>query len=345
MCIRDRLYADHTNPMVQALMEMMYNTDRVLIIIQQNGGNDGLNTIFPLDQYDNLKAARSNMLMPATSILKLTDKTGIHPAMEGVYNLFKDGKAGVVQSVGYPSFNYSHFRATDIWLTGSDADEYLDSGWAGRYLNYEYPNYPVGFPNTTMPDPLAIRVGESVGLGLQMMGVNTVSYTHLSNDEKGRKTVLDIVQPKINERVYPIGRLDRMTTGLLILTNDGELAKTLSHPSSEVRKVYSAVLNKALGLTDLDKIAKGVELEDGKANIDGISYIDGAPKNEIGITLHSGKNRIVRRIFESLGYDVVKLDRVSFAGLTKKDLPRGHFRHLTEKEVTLLKHFGNRKKK
>ncbi len=166
-----------------------------------------------------------------------------------------------------------------------------------------------------------------------------------SNDEKGRKTVLDIVQPKIKERVYPIGRLDRMTTGLLILTNDGELAKTLSHPSSEVRKVYSAVLNKALGLTDLDKIAKGVELEDGKANIDGISYIDGAPKNEIGITLHSGKNRIVRRIFESLGYDVVKLDRVSFAGLTKKDLPRGHFRHLTEKEVTLLKHFGNRKKK
>lgn len=166
------LYADHSNPMVQALMEMMYATDRVLIIIQQNGGNDGLNTIFPLDQYDNLKAARANMLMPATSILKLTEKTGIHPAMEGVYNLFKEGKAGVIQSVGYPSFNYSHFRATDIWLTGSDANEYLDSGWAGRYLNYEYPNYPVGFPNTTMPDPLAIRVGESIGLGLQMMGVN-----------------------------------------------------------------------------------------------------------------------------------------------------------------------------
>jgi uncharacterized protein (DUF1501 family) len=92
--------------------------------------------------------------------------------MEGVYNLFKEGKAGVIQSVGYPSFNYSHFRATDIWLTGSDANEYLDSGWAGRYLNYEYPNYPVGFPNTAMPDPLAIRVGESIGLGLQMMGVN-----------------------------------------------------------------------------------------------------------------------------------------------------------------------------
>lgn len=166
-----------------------------------------------------------------------------------------------------------------------------------------------------------------------------------SSDEKGRKTVLDIVQPKIQERVYPVGRLDRMTTGLLILTNDGDLAKTLSHPGSEVRKVYSAVLNKSLSMIDLDKIAKGVELEDGKAYIDGISYIDGAPKNEIGITLHSGKNRIVRRIFESLGYDVIKLDRVSFAGLTKRDLPRGHFRHLTDKEVTLLKHFGNRKKK
>lgn len=166
------IYADTSNPMVQALMEMMINTDRVLIIIQQNGGNDGLNTIFPFDQYDNLKAARTNMLMPVTSILKLNDKTGIHPAMEGVYNLFKDGKAGVIQSVGYPSFNYSHFRATDIWLTASDADEYLESGWAGRYLNYEYPNYPVGFPNSTMPDPLAIRVGESIGLGLQLMGVN-----------------------------------------------------------------------------------------------------------------------------------------------------------------------------
>lgn len=165
-----------------------------------------------------------------------------------------------------------------------------------------------------------------------------------SHDEKGRMTVLDIVATKVPERIYPVGRLDRMTTGLLILTNDGDLTKTLSHPGSEVRKVYSVTLNKALSETDIKKIAKGILLEDGKADIDGISYIDGLPPNEVGITLHSGKNRIVRRIFESLGYEVVKLDRVAFAGLTKKDLPRGHFRHLTDKEVTLLKHFGNRKK-
>ncbi len=165
-----------------------------------------------------------------------------------------------------------------------------------------------------------------------------------SSDDKGRKTVLDIIASKISERVYPVGRLDRMTTGLLILTNDGELAKDLSHPSSEVRKMYHAVLNKNISIPDLQKIAKGVTLEDGLAEVDGVDVLKDAP-NEVGITLHSGKNRIIRRIFEHLGYDVIKLDRVAFAGLTKKDLPRGHFRHLTEKEVTLLKHFGNRRKK
>lgn len=171
---------------------------------------------------------------------------------------------------------------------------------------------------------------------------DTITTAH---DEKGRKTVLDIVQLKIKERVYPVGRLDRMTTGLLLLTNDGDLAKTLSHPSSEVRKIYHVFLDKALQQKDFEKISKGLMLEDGPANIDGISFIDGSPANEVGITLHSGKNRIVRRIFESLGYEVVKLDRVAYAGLTKKDIPRGNFRHLTDKEVILLKHFGNRKKK
>ncbi len=170
---------------------------------------------------------------------------------------------------------------------------------------------------------------------------DTITTAH---DEKGRKTVLDIVRFKIQERVYPVGRLDRMTTGLLLLTNDGDLAKTLSHPSSEVRKIYHVFLDKVLDRQDFEKIAKGLILDDGPANIDGISYIDGSPANEVGITLHSGKNRIVRRIFEHLGYEVIKLDRVAYAGLNKKDLPRGHFRHLTEKEVTLLKHFGQRKK-
>ncbi|MEP7323743.1 MAG: DUF1501 domain-containing protein [Saprospiraceae bacterium] len=166
------LYAEHSSPMMEALHGMLYDTDRVLIIIQLNGGSDGLNVIFPLDQYDNLKNARGNILMNASSILKLTDKTGIHPAMDGIYNLFQDGKAGVIQSVGYPNFSYSHFRASDIWVSGADSNVQLESGWAGRYLNYEYANYPVGYPNAVMPDPLAIRVGDGVGLGLQMLGVN-----------------------------------------------------------------------------------------------------------------------------------------------------------------------------
>ena len=165
-----------------------------------------------------------------------------------------------------------------------------------------------------------------------------------ASDEKGRMTVLDLVRKKIKERVYPVGRLDRMTTGLLLLTNDGELARTLSHPSSEVRKIYHVVLNKPIDPEDLLRIKKGILLEDGRAEVDGISYIDGAGPNEAGITLHSGKNRIVRRIFEHLGYEILKLDRVAYAGLNKKDLPRGHFRHLSTREVTLLKNFGNRKK-
>ncbi|MEY3052238.1 MAG: hypothetical protein RLY31_2023 [Bacteroidota bacterium] len=160
-----------------------------------------------------------------------------------------------------------------------------------------------------------------------------------ASDEKGRKTVLDIVGTKVQERVFPVGRLDRMTTGLLLLTNDGDLAKKLSHPKHKVRKVYQATLDKPLTKADLEKISKGLLLlEDGPAIVDAIGYVDGK-KEEIGIELHSGKNRIIRRIFEHLGYGVVKLDRTYYAGLTKKDIGRGHFRHLTEKEIILLRHF------
>jgi 23S rRNA pseudouridine2605 synthase len=160
-----------------------------------------------------------------------------------------------------------------------------------------------------------------------------------ASDEKGRKTVIDIVKHKIQERVYPVGRLDRNTSGLLLLTNDGDLAKKLSHPKYKVKKIYHAVLDKQLTKLDMEKIQKGLELEDGKADVDGISYVDGKSKNEVGIEIHIGKNRIVRRIFEHLGYNVEKLDRVTLGGLTKKDLPRGFFRHLTEKEIIMLKHF------
>jgi len=158
-------------------------------------------------------------------------------------------------------------------------------------------------------------------------------------DERGRRTVLDLLGNKVQERVFPVGRLDRATTGLLLLTNDGELAEKLAHPSHKMQKFYHAVLDKPLDALDLDKIRNGLELEDGKALVDAAGYLQGQKKNEVGIELHIGRNRIVRRIFEHLGYEVVRLDRVYYAGLTKKDLPRGRWRHLTEQEVIMLKHF------
>ncbi len=159
-----------------------------------------------------------------------------------------------------------------------------------------------------------------------------------AQDEKGRKTVMDLFKDKIKERIYPVGRLDRDTSGLLLLTNDGELAQKLSHPKHKVKKAYHVVLDKPLQKNDLLKIAEGLELEDGIAQIDEIAYVDGKSKNEVGIVLHMGKNRIVRRIFESLGYQVKRLDRTFYANLTKKNLPRGRFRHLSPKEVIMLKH-------
>lgn len=158
-----------------------------------------------------------------------------------------------------------------------------------------------------------------------------------TSDEKGRRTVMDLVQSATTSRIFPVGRLDRATTGLLLLTNDGDLSKKLTHPSHQVRKIYHVILNKKLELSDLRKIENGISLEDGPVQVDEIHYVENAPKNEVGVKIHSGRNRIVRRIFEHLGYQVEKLDRVVFAGLTKKDLPRGHWRHLTTQEVINLK--------
>lgn len=156
------------SPMMQALSASVL-TDHVLVLIQLNGGNDGLNMVIPLDQYSNLSAARANILIPDTQVLPLSGitGTGLHPAMTGMQQLYDDGKVNIVQAVGYPTPNYSHFRSTDIWLTASDSNQVLDSGWAGRYLNYEYPNFPTGYPNATMPDPLAIQIGSSVSLAMQ----------------------------------------------------------------------------------------------------------------------------------------------------------------------------------
>ena len=158
-------------------------------------------------------------------------------------------------------------------------------------------------------------------------------------DEKNRRTVMDLIKNRVEERVFPVGRLDRNTTGLLLLTNDGDLAKKLSHPKHKVVKYYEVSLDKELTESDLAKIRKGLELEDGIVEVDSVDYLSGRPKNELGIEIHIGKNRIVRRIFEHLGYEVIRLDRTYYAGLTKKNLPRGWSRLLTKKEIIMLKHF------
>ena len=162
------------------------------------------------------------------------------------------------------------------------------------------------------------------------------NFITTTRDEKGRRTVMELVSSASNNRLYPIGRLDRNTTGLLLFTNDGDLAKKLTHPKHGVRKIYHVHLEKNVSIADLRKIREGLELEDGKIEVDEVDYVQGATKKEVGIEIHSGRNRIVRRIFEHLGYEVSRLDRVVFAGLTKKDLPRGHWRFLTEQEVINL---------
>ena len=162
------------------------------------------------------------------------------------------------------------------------------------------------------------------------------NYITTMDDDRGRKTVMELVSNAASERIYPVGRLDRMTTGLLLFTNDGELAKKLTHPKHHVKKLYHASLDRKLSLKDLEKLRGDVIIEGRKVFIDEISYVEGQNKTEVGIEIHSGRNRIVRKIFEHVGYKVVKLDRVLFAGLTKKNLPRGRWRELTKQELVNL---------
>jgi len=163
-------------------------------------------------------------------------------------------------------------------------------------------------------------------------------YITTTDDPYERNTVMKLIQNACKERIYPVGRLDRNTMGLLLFTNDGDLAKKLTHPKHMIKKIYHVVLDKNLKRSDLNVIAKGITLDDGFIKVDSIAHVsDSESKREVGIELHSGKNRIVRRIFEEFEYKVVKLDRVIFAGLTKKDIPRGKWRRLTDKEVNFLK--------
>jgi 23S rRNA pseudouridine2605 synthase len=191
-----------------------------------------------------------------------------------------------------------------------------------------------------------IKPGDVVRYDGETINAETKRYVLLNkpkgfittmDDPLGRKTVMGLVRKACRERVYPVGRLDRDTTGLLLFTNDGDMAKKLTHPQHRALKIYHVELNKPVSREHLQQLLKGVDLEDGRTNFDAAEYVKEGNSREVGVELHSGKNRIVRRMFESLGYDVVKLDRVQFAGLTKKDLPRGMYRHLTEKEVSFLK--------
>lgn len=162
-------------------------------------------------------------------------------------------------------------------------------------------------------------------------------FVTTTDDPKERKTVLDLVKNACNERIYPVGRLDRSTTGVLLLTNDGDLASRLTHPKYNKKKIYHVFLDKALTKADMEQIVSGIVLEDGEIHADEVHYVDEEDHKQVGIEIHSGKNRIVRRIFDHLGYRVKRLDRVFFAGLTKKGLPRGTWRYLTQQEVNMLK--------
>ncbi len=162
-------------------------------------------------------------------------------------------------------------------------------------------------------------------------------YITTTKDPYAKRTVMELVAGACKERVYPVGRLDRNTTGVLLLTNDGELAKKLTHPSFGHRKIYHVTLDKKLKVHDMKTIAGGIEIDGQKIEVDEIEYADAHDKTQVGITIHTGQNHVVRKIFESLNYKVIKLDRVYFCGLTKKGLPRGHWRFLTHEEVTMLK--------
>ena len=168
-------------------------------------------------------------------------------------------------------------------------------------------------------------------------------YITTTDDPQNRKTVLQLTKSATDQRIYPVGRLDRNTSGVLLLTNDGDLTQELTHPSFNIKKVYEAKLDKPLTKADFEKILNGLKLEDGEIFADALAYGDSKDKSIIGIELHSGRNRIVRRIFEHLGYDVKGLDRVMYANLTKKNVERGKWRYLSDKEVRLLKYMNKQK--
>jgi 23S rRNA pseudouridine2605 synthase len=268
--------------------------------------------------------------------LKLEKRNQPDPGKPGAFN-----KAGSESNSGPMPLN--KFIAHAGICARRDAAELVKSGVVT--VNGQSILEP-GF-KVTEKDEISVK-GKKIHLTKNLVYIllnKPKDYITTTEDPQGRKTVLDLIKTATAERVYPIGRLDRNTSGVLLLTNDGELAQTLSHPKNQVKKIYEVKLDRPVAKADFESIAQGITLEDGFIQPDAIGYADPRDKSIIGIEIHSGRNRIVRRIFEHLKYDVRGLDRVSYAGLTKKNVNRGKFRLLTEKEIRTLKHFNKDLKK
>jgi len=186
------------NPLLNSLIASGVPSDRVLVLIQLIGGNDGLQMVIPLDQYAEIMAARANIALPETTVLKLTNTIGLHPVLGGMQSLFTQGKLAIIQNVGYPTPNFSHFRSADIWLTGADYNQVLPTGWIGRYLDQEYPGYPAGYPNSQMPDPIGIQIGSAVSLGFEGQRANMGMA--FSNPEAFYNIINDTTPPTSNTR-------------------------------------------------------------------------------------------------------------------------------------------------
>jgi len=267
-----------------------------------------------------------------------TGKPGLSKAQKGKqrFNDFKDSKK---KGDPLPSFNDNEIRLNKFLSNAGvcsrrEADVLIKTGVVT--VNGEI--------ITEMGHK--VKPGDQVRYDGETINAETKRYVLLNkpkgfittmDDPMGRKTVMGLVKKACRERIYPVGRLDKETTGLLLFTNDGDLAKKLTHPRFKASKIYEVELDKNVSTIHLKQLTAGIKLEDGTTYFDAAEFLDDEDGKRVGVELHSGKNRIVRRTFESLGYTVRKLDRVTFSGLTKRDLPRGRYRHLTEKEVGFLK--------
>lgn len=233
----------YASPVFDNLAKIAAESDKIIVIIQLNGGNDGLNTVVPLDMYSNLSKARQNILIDETKVLKLTNNTGLNPALTGLQNLYKDGKLGIIQSVGYPNPNLSHFRATDIWTSASDSDKQVSSGWLGRYLSDIYPDYPTNYPNTNSPDPLSVTIGSIVSntcqgpvysMGTALSGVGTNDFYNIT--AKGEDTLPDsIYGSELGFVRETIGKTQLYTNTLKNAANKGKSLSTKYPPDKENR--------------------------------------------------------------------------------------------------------------